>query len=83
VHLLVGAISKTRTTPNHKDSTTHNLESDRANRTDDADRGGCDLAVFGTLLCPLSEWVLRKQLRFQEIALTHPPGAFCAVYGRE
>jgi hypothetical protein len=30
----------------------HNLESDQANRSDDADRGTCDLAVFGTLLCP-------------------------------
>ena len=30
----------------------HNLELDQANRTDDADRGTCDLAVFGTLLCP-------------------------------
>jgi hypothetical protein len=30
----------------------------------------------------LSECILRKQLRFPEIAVTHPPGAFCAVYGR-
>jgi hypothetical protein len=30
----------------------------------------------------LSECILRKQLRFPEIALTHPPDAFCAVYGR-
>jgi hypothetical protein len=30
----------------------HNLESDQANRTDLADRGTCNLAVFGTLLCP-------------------------------
>jgi hypothetical protein len=30
----------------------HNLESDQANRTDVADRGICDLAVFGTILCP-------------------------------
>ena len=30
----------------------------------------------------LSECILRKQLRFPEIALTHPPDALCAVYGR-
>jgi hypothetical protein len=30
----------------------HNLESDQANLIDDADRGTCDLAVFGTFLCP-------------------------------
>jgi hypothetical protein len=30
----------------------------------------------------LSECILRKQLRFPEIALTHPPDTFCAVYGR-
>jgi hypothetical protein len=30
----------------------HNLESDQANWTDVADRGTCNLAVFGALLCP-------------------------------
>jgi hypothetical protein len=30
----------------------------------------------------LSRQILRKQLRFPEIAVTHPPDTFCAVYGR-
>jgi hypothetical protein len=50
VHLLVDAISKTRTTPHHKDTTWSRIKP--IGRTDDADRGTCDLAVFGTLLCP-------------------------------
>jgi hypothetical protein len=29
-----------------------------------------------------SKRILRKQLRFPEIAVTHPPDTFCAVYGR-
>jgi hypothetical protein len=29
-----------------------------------------------------SKCILRKQLRFPEIAATHPPDTFCAVYGR-
>jgi hypothetical protein len=50
VHLLVDAISKTRTTPHHKDTTWSRIKP--IGRTDDADRGTCDLDVFGTLLCP-------------------------------
>jgi hypothetical protein len=49
VHLLV------RRHFENKNSTApqgHNLESDQANRTDVADRGTCDLAVFGTRLFP-------------------------------
>jgi hypothetical protein len=49
VHLLVSRHfeNKNDTAPQG-----HNLESDQANRTDFADRGTCDLAIFGTLLCP-------------------------------
>jgi hypothetical protein len=39
-------------------------------------RGACTWARL------LSECILRKQLRFPEIAVTHPLGTFCAVYGR-
>jgi hypothetical protein len=49
VHLLVRRHfeNKNNTAPHG-----HILESDQANRADVADRGTCDLAVFGTILCP-------------------------------
>jgi hypothetical protein len=74
VHLLVSRHfeNKHDTAPQGQ-----NLESDQANRTDVADRGTCDLAIFGTLLCPGGGGILHTTYRRRRRKICFFPFTAC------